>query len=481
MSEKTALLEAAARRIVANRQNPLVFGGALQQLPDGTRHNPRGIQLLRWPSGEYTRRQPSYLVGRISIRPGMYADRALNAYGKNDAINLAQLVAAAGWEIPDGKVPEIVREGDALTFVIPWPEHLQNNDAPLTSLDGLQSIWKRGRFVVGPDTAGDLFTPEFGPAKTHSGIVHHALVGGASGSGKTWFLRSLAYQIAHHKDARSVIIDFKGGDGIGYLRNIPGQVGPTVINDLDAARNALAWFYNECLRRYRVMENAGQTECTEPPLYLFFSEFTAVTATTIGVADSACIFMLANLAQKARGANMHLILDTQYPRGDVFGDTTVRKQFDFTMCFRTSDQYDTQALLPPGMGLRPYLTLSNAPGDGYGIIGSEARRVLTAYVPENELRAMRDSAKPLLDEWPEYDDLPGLPEPRDRGQPVKDFSASDIAAALVVLRRDGDKRRMLRAELGSLSNDRSGKLLALARELEAELEARDYCGVRPSA
>lgn len=481
---KRNLLDTAARRIVANRQNPLIFGGALQQLPDGTQYNPKGIQLLRWPSGEFTRRQPSYLVGRISIRAGMYADRALTAYSKNDCINLAQLVGAAGWVIPDGKIPEIIREGDALTFVIPWPEHLQNNDAPLSELSGLESVWRNGRFVVGPDTRGDLFTPEFGIEKTSPGVIHHALIGGVTGSGKTWFMLSLAFQLAHHKDARIIILDGKGGDGVGRLHNIPGQVGPTVINSVDGVRNALAWVYGECMRRYVAMERSNTTACTAPPLYVFLSEFTAYTADGIGASDNAIIFMLATLAQKSRAANIHLILDTQYPRGSTFGDTAVRKQFDFTLCFRTADQYDTQALLPPGLNLRPYLTLSK-PGDGYALIGGEVHRILTAYAPDKELRALNDSAEPSLREWPEFDAsaLEGFEASKAKGRPEEDFTAAQIRAAVMLWRNPperGDKRTLLQKALrertgSGISNSRAQELLDLGRELLAELDTADFC------
>jgi hypothetical protein len=54
----------------------------------------------------------------------------------------------------------------------------------------------------------------------------------------------------------------------------------------------------------------------------------------------------------------------------------------------------------------------------------------------------------------------------------------EIAAALAVLKQPGEKRTLLRRELGGISNDRARALLALARDLATELEARAYCEAR---
>jgi len=378
-----------------------------------------------------------------------------------------------------------LRNDGSLVITAPWPADLQVGDAPLDTLAGVTPSNKRGRFVIGPDTAGDLVTLEFGPAKRAGDvhIVHHGLIPGATGTGKTWFMRSLAWQLCQQPGALSIVIDNKGGDGVGYLRNIPGQVGPTVIDDVDTARAALAWVVNECRARYRRMEEAHELECNEPPLYVYVSEFTTLTAKTIGAADPACIFILAFLAMKGRAANIHLILDTQYPKGSDFGNTATRKQFDFIQCFRMADQYDTAAALPPGVDLRPYLTLTK-PGDGYTFVEARGRRTLAAYVRPAKLAEVIDSAAPQLAAWPEFDpnDLEGFEQPREAGQPVKGYDAGEIAAALSVIKRAGDKKRLLRQECGGMGNDRAAALLALARELATELEARGYCApsVRPS-
>ena len=470
--KKRNLLEQASRRLTANLGHPAIFGK-------------EPVELQEWPNtGQYTKRTASYLVGIISVLPGLHAARMKRALEHEDGAHLIQLLGAAGWRIPDGQRSEIeLRNDTSLAITAPWPEELQVGDAPLDTLSGVKPSNERGRFIVGPDTAGDVVTLQFGVAKmsTDAHIIHHALIAGTTGSGKTWFMRSLVWQLCQQPGAQIVIIDGKGGDGVGFLRNVPGQVGPTVIDNIDQSKAALLWAVNECKRRYRTMEADRVDRYDGSPVYVFVSEFTLLTADKIGAADPACIYMLAWLAMKGRAAGVHLIMDTQYPKASSFGDTSTRKQFDFTQCFRVADQYDTAAALPPGVDLRPYLTLTK-PGDGYTFIEARGRRTLAAYVRPHKLAEIIDSAAPRFDEWSEFDadDLEGFESPRGPGQPEKSFDAGEIAAALSVLKRSGDKKRMLRSEVGSISNERAVLLFALARELETELDARDYCAfVRP--
>jgi len=257
---------------------------------------------------------------------------------------------------------------------------------------------------------------------------------------------------------------------------VPGQVGPTVIADLEQSRAALQYAVLECHRRNRVLEEAHLEKYDGPPLYVLVSEFTLLTAKAIGLADPASIFMLAYLAMMGRGAGVHLIMDTQCASVDNFGSPVIRNMLDFVQCYRTKNQYDTLAALPPGADVRPYLTLTQ-PGDGYTFVDGRGRRTLSAYVRSEQMNKLIDSAAPTLSEWPEFDanKLEGFEQPRDAGQPAKGYDAGEIAEALLILKQSGDKKKMLRQALGNIGNDRAATLLALARELDTELDARGYC------
>jgi len=390
------------------------------------------------------------------------------------------LLAEVGWRIPDGQAPEVALRNDgALALTIPWPAHLQIGDAPLDTLAGVTPSNARGRFVVGPDTAGDVVTLQFGIEKKHPHIVHHCGIFGLTGQGKSYFMKSLLWQLCQSPGAEIIIIDWKGGDGVNYIRNIPGQVGPVVVADLDQSRAALQYATLECARRNRGVSDNHLERYEGPPLYVCISEFALLTAKTIGAADAPSIFMLAYLAMFGRSAGVHLIMDTQYASVDNFGSPVIRNMLDFVQCYRTKNQYDTLAALPPGADVRPYLTLTQ-PGDGYTFVDGQGRRTLSAYVRSHKLAEIIDSAEPKLRTWATYDasrlEGLGFDGPGERGRPVAEpFSAHDIATALGVLRGKGTKREVLRERLAGMGSDRADELLDLARELDTEMQERGIC------
>lgn len=462
---KRDLLERASRKLTGNLAHQAIFG----KTP---------VQLTPWPeTGQLTRRTPSYLVGMVAVRPELQASDMKRALEREDCDPVVQLWTAAGWQIPDGQRPEIALRNDgSLVITAPWPADLQTGDAPLDTLAGVTPSNKRGRFIVGPDTAGDVVTLEFGIEKKSPHIVHHCGIFGLTGQGKSYFMKSLLWQLCQHPGSQIIIIDWKGSDGVNYIRNIPGQVGPVVIADLDQSRAALQYAVLECAHRNHTVSENHLERYEGPPLYVCVSEFALLTAKIIGLADAASIFMLAYLAMLGRSAGVHLIMDTQHASLDNFGSPVIRNMLDFVQCYRTKNQYDTLAALPPGADVRPYLTLTQ-PGDGYTFVDGRGRRTLSAYVRSEQMNKIIDSAKPLLAEWPEFDanTLEGFEQPRTAGQPAKGFDAGEIAAALAVLKRPGDKKRLLRQECGAMGNERASALLALARELDSELDARGYC------
>ena len=506
LAEKCRLLDAFALKVTGNTQHPKIWGGRCDTLADGTLYNPNGITLERWSRadtvarGRYTKPEPAHLVGRLSIITNLDTTRAKKVLGADNCEPVVNLLSAGGWIVPTGQRPEILSNNDStLTFVVPWPADIQTAVAQrgvsLDDLDGLGPANRRGRVVISADTSGRLITSRFGTSKSAGpDVLFHLLLSGGTGTGKTVLMLSMLAQLAQSRhytytddgdavlDANSpgcglAIVDFKGGDGIGFLRNIPQQIGPTVTQDYDQARAVLAWFFNEIKARDQRQQQAGQRFCTEYPLYLAISEFTKLTAPLpLGIADAASIFMLSAIIKEGRSFNIHVIMDTQHVRGSLFGDTTIRSQLDDVVVFRPQGALDSAGVIPAALGVNPYLTLGK-PGECYIVRGARVERGFAIHAPQVHLDKLRDSAAPQLAAWPEFDpnDLEGFEPPRDAGQPAKGFDAGEIAAALAVLKRDGDKKRALRDELGAMGNDRATALLRLARELATELDTRGYC------
>lgn len=505
LTEKYRLLDAFARKVTGNTYNKKIWGGQEVVLADGTLYNENGITLERWPrtdpvaKGRFTKPEPSYLVGRLSIIPNLDATHAKKVLGADDCGPVVSLLADAGWIVPDGQRPVILSNNDnTLTFEIPWPDDIQTTVAKrgvsLDDLDGITPANRRGRVVISADTSGRLVTLRFGTSKSDGpDVLFHLLLSGGTGSGKTFLMLSLLAQLSqmrhyvnedgdmildeHSPGCGVAVVDFKGGDGISYLRNIPNQIGPTVAQDYDGARAVLAWFFNEIKERDRRQKEAGKRYCDEHPLYLFISEFTKLTADKpLGIADPASIFMLSVIVKEGRSFNIHVVMDTQHVRGSLFGDTTIRSQLDDSVVFRPQGALDSAGVIPASLGVNPYLTLGK-PGECYVVRGARTSRGFAVHAPEDRLEELRDKVAPRLAEWPAFNpnDLEGFEAPQGAGQPAKGFDAGEIAAAVMILKRSGDKKKLLRQELGSISNDRAAALLALARELATELDDRGYC------
>jgi len=174
----------------------------------------------------------------------------------------------------------------------------------------------------------------------------HVLVGGATGSGKSEFLRALALSAAADNGAWSVLyVDFKGGATFHDLAELPSTVG--VITDLDAAlaTRALTSLQAEIERRERVLarervRDIAHLDAGISRLLVVVDEYAAMVA-----AHPALQAVFSDLSARGRSLGVHLVLCTQRPSGVVHD--TVAVNCAIRVLFRTSDASDARALLGP--------------------------------------------------------------------------------------------------------------------------------------
>ncbi|BAU32673.1 FtsK/SpoIIIE domain-containing protein [Microcella alkaliphila] len=172
----------------------------------------------------------------------------------------------------------------------------------------------------------------------------HVLVGGATGSGKSEFLRALALSAAADPGAWSVLyVDFKGGATFQDLAELPSTVG--VITDLDAvlATRALTSLRAEIERRERVLarervRDIAQLASGLSRLLIVVDEYAALVAT-----HPALQAVFSDLSARGRSLGIHLVLCTQRPSGVVHD--TVAVNCAIRVLFRTTDAADARALL----------------------------------------------------------------------------------------------------------------------------------------
>lgn len=169
-----------------------------------------------------------------------------------------------------------------------------------------------------------LGVPAFIGWDATSSTLHHWLIGGNSGVGKsTHMMLCLAKASKHLPTARLYLMDFKGSDDFRYLRDIP---------------NARYFSHEKCadgLRRFsqeiesRLQDNQ---DCT--PLFAVFDEYASFISYT-SVADkklaAQCQMWMMNALFMSRGVGGYCWLCTQRPDQSIMPSGGARDQFGVRM------------------------------------------------------------------------------------------------------------------------------------------------------
>jgi len=190
----------------------------------------------------------------------------------------------------------------------------------------------------------------------------HMLVAGATGSGKSVFLRSLIVSLAtlNSPDAlQLVLVDPKRTD-FGLFKRLPHLRGSQgVITDPQEAIDVLSQLVNQELEeRTHTLEealymdihdyNADHPTNLIPPIVVFVDEF-ADLSDVMNTSDQREDFNLAlrRLAQRARSVGIHLVLATQRPTADII-DGTIKANLPCRVSFRLESNVDSRTVLDQG-------------------------------------------------------------------------------------------------------------------------------------
>ena len=187
---------------------------------------------------------------------------------------------------------------------------------------------------VGPDGPTRVDLRRDGP---------HALVAGTTGAGKSELLRTLVAGLAMaHSPQRLnfVLVDFKGGTGMGPLARLPHVAGMITDLDVDEAQRLRLGLEAEVDRRLRLLHGAGVENLAAmerhdpvgapPAIVVVIDEFAALARRAPTVLDA-----LVDLAQRGRSLGIHLVLATQRPRG-VISDA-IRANTNLRLVARMAD------------------------------------------------------------------------------------------------------------------------------------------------
>ncbi|WP_236061260.1 FtsK/SpoIIIE domain-containing protein [Actinacidiphila acididurans] len=179
----------------------------------------------------------------------------------------------------------------------------------------------------------------------------HALVTGATGSGKTEFLRAWVASLAvanRPDELQFVLIDYKGGAAFGPLAELPHVT--TLLTDLDSvAANRILTRLAAALRERESRLVAARAKDLEDYQYLRERDpaLPALPRLVVVVEEFASLVRefpelvagLANLAQRGRSLGVHLVLATQRPAGVV--STDLRALTNLRVALRVVDSAES--------------------------------------------------------------------------------------------------------------------------------------------
>ena len=263
----------------------------------------------------------------------------------------------------------VARRGAAIAVEVP-----RTNPPPIRLLPLLRTVTD-----IPPVTAILGMDEEGVPLliRLSSPSVAHVLVAGTTGSGKTALLRTMALSLAlRHPNPRGlalVMMDPRGS-GFGRFDGLPHLSRP-VIRDAGEAVEALASLV-------RLMERRDRRGETAPPVVVFIDEL----ADLLMVGGKEAEGHLTRLAQRGRGAGIHLVAATQKPTATAVG-SLVKANFPARLVGKVASVEDARvAAGRSGTGAERL----DGRGDFLAIAGGRVIRFKAAYVTEAELEETLD-------------------------------------------------------------------------------------------
>jgi len=236
---------------------------------------------------------------------------------------------AVGIEVPN-KEKEAVHLREVLES-----EEFQNNKSKLT-------------VALGKDVAGNMEIADI--AK-----MPHALIAGATGSGKSVCINTIISSIIYNakpSEVKLVMVDPKVVE-LSVYNGIPHLLIP-VVTDPKKAAGALAWAVQEMDDRYNkfaqkgVRDLKGYNKAIEkeegvgklPQIVIIVDELADLMMVAAKDVEEA----ICRLAQKARAAGMHLVIATQRPSVDVITGL-IKANIPSRIAFAVSSQVDSRTIL----------------------------------------------------------------------------------------------------------------------------------------
>lgn len=183
----------------------------------------------------------------------------------------------------------------------------------------------------------------------------HALIAGATGSGKSVSINSILISLLyrnHPEELRLLLIDPKMVELAPY-NGLPHLVAP-VITDVKAATQSLKWAVDEMERRFKLFahhhvrnisafNNKVNYDQRIPKIVIMIDEL----ADLMMMAPQDVEQSIARLAQKARACGIHMLVATQRPSVNVITGL-IKANIPTRIAFMVSSSVDSRTILDSG-------------------------------------------------------------------------------------------------------------------------------------
>lgn len=230
------------------------------------------------------------------------------------------------------------------------------------------------------------------------------LVGGSSGSGKSWSTRSLmARAVTHPHERLAGFLDGKGEEATFWRGVCPTFVShDAIIEGIETAWDAM-----ENRRVILEKENLGMWTTELGPRLLYVIDEGQVVLSAVEMEDRArnrrrfpdaeeapvgpeksVMQKLRELAAQGRTREVILMWMTQNPivTGDGKGVTTeIKANFDYRLCLRVNSGDNTKVVLGDSPGVEPHKLPRGKRFRGYGYLNEHNRNLIHTWTVTDEM------------------------------------------------------------------------------------------------
>ncbi|CAL28252.1 DNA translocase FtsK [Staphylococcus carnosus] len=225
----------------------------------------------------------------------------------------------------------------------------------------------------------------------------HALIAGATGSGKSVAINSMLLSLLyknHPEELKLLLIDPKMVELAPY-NGLPHLVSP-VITDVKAATQSLKWAVDEMEKRYKLFAQYHVRNITAfnkkasyeqrlPKIVIVIDEL----ADLMMMAPQEVEQSIARIAQKARACGIHMLVATQRPSVNVITGL-IKANIPTRIAFMVSSSVDSRTILDSG-GAERLLGYGDMLYLGNGM--NKPIRVQGSFVSDDEIDAVVDFIK----------------------------------------------------------------------------------------